>query len=361
MRLFAAEWSRLFARRFTRMMFLIVILLLALIGGGIAYSSHVPTDAARAKAKVEADRQRAFLTQQRARCEEAVRNPRPTPSPGSTAGTEPGTPGTEPGGPPGGELGPVSTPPPGVTCAEYFNPAEIDDASFLPSTFGFAREAHDLVLVFGGIFAMLAFAVGASFVGAEWSSGSMMNLLIWRPRRILVLLTKLFTLLFGLAVTGALLAAAWVAAAYGIARYRGEVGRVTQGSLTSLGLDTARALGLALAAAAIGFALASLGRHTAMAMGVAVGYLLVIEVGLNIVLRLTEVPKVERWFLSSYVQAWLDKKAQFVDFTPCRYAEGDCAPVEWSISMDDSAVILGVATLALVAVSVIAMRRRDVA
>jgi ABC-2 type transport system permease protein len=335
MRLFAAEWSRLFARRFTRVMFLIVVLLLGLIGAGIAASSHVPSASDQAKARVEADRQRAFVVERRARCE----NP-------SAA-----QPGEEP----------APSPPPGLTCAETFDPSEISDASFLPATFSFGREAHDMVLIFGGLFALLAFAVGASFVGAEWASGSMMNLLIWRPRRILVLLTKLFTLLFGLAVTGALVAVAWIGAAWLIGRYRGQVGTVTQGSLTSLGLDTARALALGLAMAAIGFALASLGRHTAMALGAAVAYMLVIEVGLNIVLRLTEVSKVERWFLSSYAIAWLEQKSEFVDFTPCRYAEGPCEPLHWSIGMADSAVIFGVGATALVALAVIVMRRRDVA
>jgi len=335
MRLFAAEWSRLFARRFTRVMFLVVVVLLGLIGAGIAASSHIPTASEQARARVEANRQREFLAQERARCENpSAAQPAQEPAP---------------------------SPPPGLTCAEMFDPAQISDASFLPSTFVFGREAHDMVLIFGGLFAMLAFAVGASFVGAEWASGSMMNLLIWRPRRILVLLTKLGTLLFGLAVTGAVLATAWLGAAWLTGRYRGEVGTVTRGSLTSLGLDTARALGLALAMAAIGFALASLGRHTAMALGAAVAYMLVIEVGLNIVLHLTEVTKVERWFLSSYAIAWLEQKSEFTDFTRCRYADGPCEPLRWSIGMADSAVIFGVGTLALVALAVIVIRRRDVA
>ena len=39
--------------------------------------------------------------------------------------------------------------------------------------------------------------IGASFVGAEWNSGGMMNLLLWRPQRLKVLSTKLAALLAG--------------------------------------------------------------------------------------------------------------------------------------------------------------------
>ena len=39
---------------------------------------------------------------------------------------------------------------------------------------------------FAAILALVGFVIGASFVGAEWSTGGMMNLLLWRPKRLTV-------------------------------------------------------------------------------------------------------------------------------------------------------------------------------
>ena len=52
----------------------------------------------------------------------------------------------------------------------------------------------------------------------------------------------------------------------------------------SFALDGARGIGLILAVAAIGFGLASLGRHTAMALGAAIGVFVISEIGLRIAL-----------------------------------------------------------------------------
>jgi len=56
--------------------------------------------------------------------------------------------------------------------------------------------SYDLALVIGfavasGLLFTLSVVVGASFVGAEWSSGSMSTLLTWEPRRARVFVAKL--------------------------------------------------------------------------------------------------------------------------------------------------------------------------
>jgi ABC-2 type transport system permease protein len=336
-RLFRTEWSRLFARRFTSIMIVLVVVILGLVAVGVAASSQRPGPELVAKAKVQADRNREQIRQLRAECEAYQRDP-------NTAGEPPE----------------MRRFPPDIDCARAFDPGQVRDEDFLPHTFSFRAEAPNLVLVLAGLLALLSFAVGSSFVGAEWSSGSMMNLLTWRPRRVSVLLTKLAALLSGLLLVALVLAGAWAATLYAIARWRGRVGEVTAGSLTSLGLDNARAIGLALAAAVIGFAFASLGRHTATALGVVVAWALVLEIGLRIVLGIAEVSRVERWFLSSYAAAWLVKKATFADFSGCRFAEGPCEPTVWSLTMNQGALVLGSATLLVLVIAVLAMRRRDV-
>jgi ABC-2 type transport system permease protein len=335
MRLLHAEWRRLFARRMTAIMGLVVVGLLGLVALGVAVDSRKPSPAVTAQAARLADQQRENMRELRARCEEAVRDP-------STAD----------------DLGEF---PRGMDCATAFDERSIHDEDFLPNSFNFAREAQEYSFVFGGIFIMVAFAVGASFIGAEWSSGGLMNLLTWRPRRIGVLLTKLAALLSGLLATGTVLAAAWLGVLMAIAQWRGTLGARTTGSTLSLGLDNVRILALALASAALGFSLASLGRRTAAALGVAIGWLVTMEIGLRLVLYAIETPKIERWFASTYIQGWLTKKVEFWDDTHCDYnLDERCQPIAWSVDLNQSALVLGIAVTALLVAAVVAMRRRDV-
>jgi ABC-2 type transport system permease protein len=330
MRLVRAEWSRLFARRFTRIMILLALVILALVALGIGLSSHHPTTAQRAAAQAQADQVRADTDRQRAECERAQA---------------------------GGE--PTEKIPPGFDCSQI-NAEHVDAANFLPYQYDFRRETPMLVRVLGGVLALLGFAVGASFVGAEWSSGGMTNLLLWRPRRVPVLLAKLGTLLAGVTAAAALLGTGFLAALYGVAVWRGRLGGPTTGSLVSLGLDGLRALAVCLAASTIGFALASLGRHTAAALGVAVGWGLVAEVGLRIVLQITGVAKPERWFLSTYAAAWLNKGLKLVDYTACRNSMGECRPTNWTVTMAQSVTVAGVILAVLVVAAVASIRQRDI-
>jgi hypothetical protein len=100
MRLFRAEWSRLFARRFTKIMIVFVLAVLGLIGLGVALSSQRPSPAVTADAKQLADQQREDMRQQQAACEDAKRDPAAAPPD-------------------------MKRLPPGVSCAELFNPDQI--------------------------------------------------------------------------------------------------------------------------------------------------------------------------------------------------------------------------------------------
>src|SRR5690606_7686101 len=130
----------------------------------------------------------------------------------------------------------------------------------------FRTAFPEMNFLLAGLLALFAFVVGASFVGAEWRSGGMTNLLLWRPRRLEVFGAKLAALLgvvFGLTV---LLSALWTGAFWLVATYRGITDTMTSGVWQSIGLAELRGLAMVLAAGTAGFALASLGRHTAMAM-----------------------------------------------------------------------------------------------
>ena len=98
----------------------------------------------------------------------------------------------------------------------------------------------------------------------------MMNLLLWRPQRLRVLVTKLAALLVGLAaLTRASSRARGPAVFALIASLRGSAGQDDLRRLAVVRADRSCAASrLVLVAGAVGFGLASLGRHTAMALGV---------------------------------------------------------------------------------------------
>jgi ABC-2 type transport system permease protein len=334
-----AEVARLFGRRFTKIMLGVVVLLLLVVGLGLASTSHKHNAQTRAQALAQIQQMRE---QNQADVQRAIADCQ-------AAHDDPNSPNKFP---------------PGVDCSQIqppdYAPTEENVAAFEPHQFVFRTNAADTVMVLGFLLALLGFAVGASFVGAEWSSGGMMNLLLWRPRRVPLLLGKLGTLLGGMLAAGIVLSVAWVAAVYGIASVRGDASRITRGLLTSLALTDARALALMLFAAALGFGIASLGRNTATALGLAVGYVIVLEIGTRIVLNIAAVARPERFFLSNYMLAWLAKSQQYVDDSSCRRAfaagiGGQCEPTRWALHMNQSAVLGGVLAAAFVS-----FRRRDI-
>jgi ABC-2 type transport system permease protein len=330
MRLLRAEWSRLFARRLTRLTILLLLAALAAIAVGATVDSHRPTAADRAAAKAQADDQRRYYDRQRTDCEQARDR--------------------------GEDI--TSRYPPNCD----FSRVTIADDDYLPRQFVFRTDVPIFITVAAGLLALFGFLVGASFVGAEWTSGGMANLLLWRPRRWAVLTAKLVTVLLGVLLTATVALGALVGAFWLTARYRGAFGTLTRGFWESLALTGARAVAFGLVAAAAGFAIASLGRHTAMALGAGLGYALVVEVGARIVLNVLQVANPDRYALSSYAAAWLDKRYELLSpAADCAPGEPGCGPTAYVITWPMSAAVLGAIVLALLLSAYVSMRRRDVA
>ncbi len=189
----------------------------------------------------------------------------------------------------------------------------------------------------------------------------MANLLLWRPKRITVLLTKLGALLSGVLATSLLLGGLWTGAFWLIAKYRGIPGKMTAGVWESLALSGARGIGLVLLLAAVAFGLASLGRHSAMALGVAVGAGVVGEVGLRIALEIAKVRFSGRYLPSTYVTAWFQKEWTLLDFRTCEFAQGMCKPGEMIITWQQSGLLFAVGTVLVLGAAIWAIRRRDIA
>jgi hypothetical protein len=322
-------------------MLVIVVLLLAGVATSVAHSNHKRTPAVVARARTEMTQQQTGMDQQVSACKAAqAAGPVPADS--------------------------LYSLPPGATCEDIFGNAgfPLTASMFLPSTWVFAQDGTDLLLIFGVILALFGFATGASSVGAEWSSGGMTNLLLWRPRRVVVLGAKLGALLLSVLATGLILLALWIGMLCAIAAFRGSFGHLTAGVIESIALSASRSLALGLALTAIGFAIASIGRNTASALGIAVGYVVVIEAGGEVIARLAHIARPERFLLSRYVAAWLYKSQQFDTPQACSLRAGPepvtCGSGAWYIRMGSAAEVIGILIVALLAWAFIAMQRRDV-
>jgi hypothetical protein len=76
------------------------------------------------------------------------------------------------------------------------------------------------------------------------------------------------------------------------------------------------------------------------------------------------VARPERWFLSSYVTAWLENGQHYTDDMSCLSPETKgatiCQPVDWAISSGQSVAVLGTLAACPVVLAAYAFRIRDV-
>lgn len=229
-----------------------------------------------------------------------------------------------------------------------------------PPAYQFRRDFADTIHVFTGLLAMFGFILGASFIGAEWRSGGMLHLLLWRPGRLRVFSAKLAALLVVLLGLWVVLAPGWTAVFWVLANYGGHDQSMTAGAWLSLGLTGARGLALVLAASTLAFALASLGRHTAAAMGTVIGALVIGVAGVGVVVGgLFNVRFFEAWLWTTYLAAWLEGSYVVYDWGSTEAiinSTPDRLEITWPVA---GAGIAAVVVLVLGA-ALWQLRRRDV-
>jgi ABC-2 type transport system permease protein len=207
------------------------------------------------------------------------------------------------------------------------------------------------------LLAFVGFLIGAGFVAAEFSSGSMANWLTFEPRRLRVYGSKLGAAGLGLlpiavAVLAALTGGVWLIVGH-FASTAGTTARVW-GNLAQMG---GRAVALAVAAALAGAAMGVLFRHTAAVLGIAVGYLVLVEGVFRQALQ-----GAQPWLLSLNFQSWLQHGAKYYPLVCKTDAQGNysCQGVETLLTFAHSSTYLGVLVLLIVALAALTFRRRDV-
>jgi ABC-2 type transport system permease protein len=316
-----AELLRLVTRRFTQVM---TVLLLAAFGVTLATTTsttHRPSGTELVQAEDRAQAQRTSLRVLGDQCEQAKSPDAPF------------------------ELRVRFQ---GINC-RTFDPDEVRTEHYLSGVFSFTESIRDLVMFLSAFLALFGFLVGASFVGAELTSGGMTNLLLWRPQRLRVLSAKLGSLLLGVAGLAVAATLLYLGTFWTLAEAAGLPGDQTGQFWTDLAAICLRGIGLALVAASIGFAVATAGRHTSTAVGLMAGYAVVWEIGARIVMLMVGTDRAGQWMLSSYLAAWMNGRIDQLD--------GGAYTLHWWQAGVLFAVLLGV----VVGGAFAQFRRRDLA
>ena len=230
--------------------------------------------------------------------------------------------------------------------ANYFKP-QAKFALIMPSTL----LAGSYLLTFVG------FVIGASFVAAEFSSGSIASWLTFEPRRMRVYASKLAAAGLGLvpvtvALLGLLTAGVWL-----IVHYFNPTGGTTAKVWVDLGQMGARSLTLALAATVAGAAMGVLLRRTVAVLAIAVGYLVLVE-GVFV----QALQGARPWLLQLNVNAWLQHGAGYFIQVCKTDAQGGygCQGVEKVLSFAHGTSYLGLLVVMAVGMAAVVFRRRDV-
>jgi len=243
---------------------------------------------------------------------------------------------------------------------------EVQPEDFLYDTYVFHKSIKPLIAFLAAYLALFGFLIGATYIGAELSSGGMTNLLLWRPKRMEVLGAKLGVLLGSVALFSVLFSLVYVATFYGIAQATGYVGTVDSALVSDLGLMLVRGLGLVLIVTACAFGVATLGRHTAASLGLATAYVVVWEGGARLMMELLNAGRPEPWFLSTYIGAWMVGRLELYErYAPCVAPETgidsfDCSST-YFITWWHAAIVFLVVLAVFVGGSFGVFRRRDLA
>jgi ABC-2 type transport system permease protein len=334
MNLVRAELNRLISRRFVQIMLVALVAAFGFTVLAVLSNSSTPTDQMWTEARRQAVAERESLTSYRDQCERAQ-----APDAPSTVRQQ------------------------FPRDCSVIDPDKVQPEQFLYGVFNFRSSIFELVGFLTAYLSFFAFLVASSFVGAEMRSGGMTNLLLWRPQRTPVLGTKLGVVTGATAALSVAFTAIYVGTFYAIAASTGWVGMLEGGFWGKLSLTCLRGIVVALAAGAIAFSIAAIARHTAAALGVLVGYVVLWEGGARIIFEIIGFGGVTPWFGSSYVIAWMlgefpYASCSYQDYATADYSYEACQRImyQWH-----GGLALAVVTGLFLAAAFVNFRRRDLA
>jgi hypothetical protein len=250
--------------------------------------------------------------------------------------------------------------PPGTDPDQFCGPEQDRDdyelAWYLDEApFDLAAAGPTGALAFAGIGAVVAALIGATWIGAEWSTRSLVALLFWVPRRMQVMAAKLVVLTGAAALLGVVAQAGWLAMAGILRLFVGLDAALPAGFWGDLLQTQARGVLLAVIAALLAFGLTNLVRNTGAALGIAFVYLVVVE---NLIRGLR--PRWQPWLLSENALALVQQGGSTIYvYEGQPDANGVIEPFEYHLGHLQAGVLLGVVTVAVVAVGAVLFAKRD--
>lgn len=222
--------------------------------------------------------------------------------------------------------------------------------------FNLASNGPDGLLLLGFAGAAVAFLLGATFVGAEWSSRSLVAQLFWAPRRLRVMGAKLAVLSGAAVVFGGLLQTAGYVENRWLASSRGST-VVPKGFWGDYWAMAGRGVLFTLVAALVGFALANAIRNTAAALGIGFVYFAIVES----VIRAFK-PAWQQWLFTDNAVAFVTQEKYTIyreglhrDETG-RLVQGSYEQV---VTHAHAGMVLATVAAVLVAIGVILFAKRD--
>lgn len=188
-------------------------------------------------------------------------------------------------------------------CDDDYDPSFIEASDYLVGVLSFASETQNQIAFLGIVFIVCGLLIAGSFIGAEWTSGGMTNLLLWQPRRMRLFTAKLSAAVVGVVCLTIAYSLIHLTALWGLASVKGQVGDLN-GTWWSQNLEFAgRLLAIVVLVTICAVALAMLGRRTVAAIGTVIGYGVAIEYGIRTLAEGVTI-NVELGLLSTYLQAW---------------------------------------------------------
>ncbi len=322
MRLLAVELTRFRSRRAIALLALATLVVVAVLVAMAAYQTRPLTQEDRANAAAQ-----AALEGQKPERQTEVRACRADPQ---------------------AYLGPDAT---AADCADAIvEPAE----SYYPRValaLGKAveRRGVEVALVVVGLLVI----VGSTFAGAEWTSGSMTNQLLFEPRRSRVWLAKAVAVTIGCGLI-ALVALGGYWLSLGVIAQARDI-PIPSSDVTKVLWHLLRAVALAAGAGLGAFALTMVFRHTVATLAL----LFVYAVGGEVALSLLPLEGAGRWSVGNNAYGWLAEAHRYFDPTTSCTPGERCSPMHVMTHLQ-SGTFLGILLLISVVVSFFWFNRRDV-
>jgi hypothetical protein len=223
--------------------------------------------------------------------------------------------------------------------------------------FDLESNAEGGAVGFGTAAAALAFLIGATWIGAEWSSRSLVALLFWVPRRMHVMGAKVAVLAVAAVALGIAAQVGWLAMAWLLRATVGTDDPLPAGFWGELLATQGRCALLVVLAALAGFGLANLIRNTGAALGVGFVYFAIAENAVRI-LRPEWQPAL---LTNNAVALVLPDGLTIVDYgTYTVDADGNQVFEEIVIGNLQAGVVLAAVAAAVIGLGVLLFQRRDV-